>query len=67
MDMQRELTFLFTNVMPTVLVATALYLGFSLAACAVSRYLPQVEDFFASSTAKSVPLLAFTALVALWR
>lgn len=67
MNMQRELAYLFTSVMPTVLVATALYLGFSLAACAVSRYLPRVDALFASSAAKSLPLLALTVLVALWR
>lgn len=65
--MQRELTYLFTVVMPLLFVSTSIYICFSIAACAASNFSKRVETLFASKLSKSLPFVLITLLVTLFR
>lgn len=65
--MQRELTYLFTVVMPLLFVSTSIYICFSVVACAASNCSTRVEKFFASKFSKSLPFVLITLLVVLFR
>lgn len=67
MIMEPELVFLFTNVMPVVLCATAAYIAFSGAVCAASCIVPAFDGMFSSSKAKTLPFFVMAAVFATLR
>jgi len=64
---QRELTYLFTVVMPLLFVSTSIYVCFSVAACAASNCSKRIDRLFASKISKSFPFVLITLLVILFR
>jgi len=64
--MQRELTYLFTVVMPLLFVSTGIYVCFSLAACAASNCSKRIDKFFSSKLSKSLPFMLIALLVGLF-
>lgn len=65
--MQRELTYLFTVVMPLLLLSTSIYLCFSVVACAASNCSKRIDNLFASKISKSLPFVLIALLVAVFR
>lgn len=65
--MQSELTFLFTTIMPLLLVSMSIYVCFSIAACTASKCSQRVDRLFASKLSKSFPFALITLLVLMFR
>jgi len=65
--MQRELTYLFTVVMPLLLVSTGIYVCFSIAACAASNCSKRIDRLFATKLSKSLPFVLIALLVVVFR
>jgi len=55
------------DVMPVLLLAMTLYMGLTIALCAMSYVFPPVEVLFRSAKAKSLPFLALVGAVVAFR
>ncbi|MBI4805568.1 MAG: hypothetical protein HY795_10070 [Desulfovibrio sp.] len=61
--MQSVLIFFLAQFLPLLLVATALYVAFSVAVCSAAAVFPGVESYFVSKISKTVPLFAISAIL----
>lgn len=65
--MQSQLTYVFTVVMPLLLVSTGIYVCFSIAACVASNYSERIDRLFATKLSKSFPFVLIAFLVVVFR
>jgi len=65
--MQSQLTYVFTVVMPLLLVSTGIYVCFSIAACVASSRSRRIDRLFASKLSKSLPFVLIALLVVVFR
>lgn len=65
--MQSQLTYVFTVVMPLLLVSTGIYVCFTIAACAASSRSSRIDRLFATKLSKSLPFVLIALLVVVFR
>ena len=53
--------------MPLLLIATSIYVAFSIVVCVASSHIPKIDAMFSSQAAKSLPIFVILALVAFLR
>jgi hypothetical protein len=62
--MQPLLVFFLGQFLPLLLVATTLYVVFSVTVCSLAMIFPVIESYFVTKVSKTVPLFAIAAIVA---